>query len=70
MLPREVVEELSRRAGPAGSHVSQAFADTIESFGVVLTFPIQVFGKGVIECLGGIFAAPPGEVLKLRQSLC
>ncbi len=70
MLAREVVEELSCRARSAGSHVCEAFADTLNSFGVVLTFPIQVLGEDFIQCLGRVFAAPPGELLKLHHPLC
>jgi hypothetical protein len=70
MLPREIVEELLCWTRPASSHVGEAFADTVEGFGVVLTLPFQVFGEGFIECPGGVCTAPPGEVLKLGQPLC
>jgi hypothetical protein len=69
MLPRELVKEFSGGTCASGLHVLKTFPNTFNGFGVVLLFPIQVLGQGLVEGPGRVLAPATSELFELSQSL-
>lgn len=69
MLPRELVEKFLGRPGTASLHIVKTALDCFDRLPIVLTFPRQVIGQDIVECIGGALPAPPSELLELSQPL-
>jgi hypothetical protein len=68
MLPRELVEELVGGYGATGLHVLVALADGFNGLLVVLAFPFEVLGQGIVECVSHALSSPTRQILQLGQS--
>jgi hypothetical protein len=68
MLPRELIELLGRFRA-TGVHVLETLADSFDRLLIILTLPLEVVGKDVVEGVGDAFPTPPRELFELSQPL-
>ena len=67
MLPGELVEKFVGGPGAIGLYILVALVDSFDGFLVVLAFPFEIIGQGIIEGLSSALPPSTGEFLELGQ---
>ena len=66
MFHAQLFQDFVRRLSAPGLQVIIALPDAFYRFLIVLAFPFEISGQGVIERRGGVLSMPSGIVVELR----